>query len=447
MEPATLESGGENTPEILLREAIALSSAPRGAAPVFRLTRERTLTRRGVIWLGQTCNARCQFCYFIRSVEDRNDPKHAFMPYEKAKAICRTMVDTFGNNAVDIEGGEPTLWHHIPELVAYCKSIGLAPTIITNGIVLDSKERLLTLKDAGVRDFLVSVLGLGPVHDAAVGVQGAHRRQMQALANMTSLGMPFRFNCVMTKQVIPHLPVVAKLAIATGARVVNFLAYNPFFDQAGGERRRKEHVASYSEIKPLLAEALDILAAAHVEGNARYLPFCAVESRHWRSVYDFQQLSYDPHEADLSTQMWTALPLQMISAEPLSPPVAFSHLLRPTPVPPTISRLVRWKYVRAMVFGLHRALVKIASKKYATREQGYRAIGRHFAKRTGYDFCPSCQACALKRICDGVPSAYVHMYGWTELSPVKSIATTDDPCHFARAQEKVVEEEVPVCVP
>ena len=99
-------------------------------------TNRRVLTRRGVMWLGQTCNQRCYFCYFASRIMDPHHPEHAFMDLDKAKAICRTLREFYGNTAIDIQGGEPTIYPHIFDLISYCREIGLYPTLITNGLVL-----------------------------------------------------------------------------------------------------------------------------------------------------------------------------------------------------------------------------------------------------------------------------------------------------------------------
>ena len=86
----------------------------------FRKTTRRVLTKRGVLWLGQTCNLRCRFCYFADRIKSKKHPEHAFMSIDKAKGICKNLVDFYGNTAVDLQGGEPTIYPDILELTAYC---------------------------------------------------------------------------------------------------------------------------------------------------------------------------------------------------------------------------------------------------------------------------------------------------------------------------------------
>src|SRR5882672_5133590 len=73
-------------------------------------TREKLITRRGVLWLGQTCNIRCHFCYFLDRIEKKDHPEHPFMDLEKAKKICHDLRYRYGNTSIDIQGGEPTIW-------------------------------------------------------------------------------------------------------------------------------------------------------------------------------------------------------------------------------------------------------------------------------------------------------------------------------------------------
>src|SRR5690606_37725994 len=68
------------TAEHELERALAVARTA-DAAPLqpLRSTKKRTLSRRGILWLGQTCNLHCAFCYFIDRVHDRSHAQHGFM--------------------------------------------------------------------------------------------------------------------------------------------------------------------------------------------------------------------------------------------------------------------------------------------------------------------------------------------------------------------------------
>lgn len=420
-----------------LREALALSACSAKAKPrELSLTQEKSLTRRAVLWLGQTCNLKCEFCYFIDRVADKSHPEHAFMSLAKAQQICRTVAEFYGNSCIDIQGGEPTLYRDIFELIRYCNSIGLAPTLISNALLLDDLELCRNYREAGVRDFLVSVQGLGEVHDRIVGCPGAHRRQMAALANLQQLGIPFRFNVVMSKQAVPQLPEIAELAVASGAFVVNFIAFNPFADQDGAGKRCRDNVPRYSEVKPHLTAALDLLEQAGIEANVRYFPLCMVEERHRKSVYNFQQLSYDPHEWDFGSWGWTGLIQQRTREGDVSPPIQ----------PGTVRAIYRCKELLKRIAGssrltplLHRGygLLNRVTGSLASREAVYRKVARlHAEEHCRYCYGSACSTCRLVDICDGFHGDYAAIFGTGELEPVSGGERIDDPCHYIGRQKK-----------
>jgi len=401
-------------------------------------TLDKSLTRRGVVWLGQTCNLRCRFCYFIDRVADQTHPEHSFMPLEKAKKICRTLVDFYGNNSVDLQGGEPTLYKDILALVVFCNEIGLAPTLITNGLLLDSRETCARYRKAGVRDFLISVQGLGDVHDYLVGCPGAHRRQMDALENLRSLGIPFRFNVVMTKPALPQLQEIARLAINSGALVVNFITFNPFADQSQGGRRSGESVPRYSDVRPYLTEAIDLLEGKGIEANVRYFPFCMVEERHRKNIYNFQQLSYDSHEWDFASWGWTGLEPQRTAEGNVTPPFALSASRSLGKIKEPFKRLARIPYLRPLLYGAHGILTRIARRDTNLNEL-YRKVARlHAEIYCGYVYGENCGRCAFRRICDGFHGDYVNLIGFEEAEPILDMSVDDDPLLCLIRQSKVI---------
>jgi len=420
-------------------------------------TQHRVITRRGVIWLGQTCNLHCHFCYFLDRIKSQNHPEHPFMSLEKAKEICRTLVDVYGNNAIDIQGGEPTIYSDIHALVRYCREIGLLPTLITNALVLANKDACINLKNAGVRDLLVSVHGLGDIFDDIVGVKGAHEKQMRALQNLIDIGIPFRFNCVLSKKALPQLADIARLAVSKGARVVNFIAFNPFEDQRKEGKRSDSNVPRYSDVSGPLTEALDILVGSNIEVNVRYFPFCMLPERHWKSIYNFQQLSYDIHEWDYASWSWTGMRQQRMRD---GDPSAVISLKEATYTP------VKYPgFLQSVAESLHKALsayprllsgAELINRKISSlvqgpdkalsgtdhREQLYGANARLRAEsHCGYIYAQSCQECSLQKICDGFHGDYATMFGADEANAKVLSECIIDPKEFISSQLKIVEEE------
>ena len=382
-------------------------------------TTQRVLTRRGVVWLGQTCNLRCVFCYFRERIKMKDHPDHPFMSLEKAKSICSTLRKVYYNNAVDIQGGEPTLFTDIIPLLEHCRDICLKPTLITNALELDGRELCRSLKHAGLRDLLISVHGLGSDYDRLSGVVGAHDRQMVALENLKACSIPFRFNCVLAKPVLQHLENIARLAIDSGARVLNFIAFNPFEDQQT-KRRSNGIVPTYREISGPLVAALDILNECGIEANVRYFPLCMVPENYRKHLYNFQQLPYDLHEWDFASWSWSGESSQRRRDGHLQETITLRQAnyrsLRYQKQggylqDPTISRVDEYR---------HSAIIRAQ-------------------EHCGYQYGSVCGRCSLKRICDGFHGDYVSLFSAEEAVPVEQDTTVDDPIHYIRHQTKIVE--------
>jgi pyruvate-formate lyase-activating enzyme len=420
-------------------------------------TKYRVITRRGVMWLGQTCNIRCHFCYFLDRINSTGHPEHPFMSIEKAKKICSTLVDVYENNAIDIQGGEPTLYRHINELVEHCRTIGLVPTLITNAIALQDPMRCVALKESGIRDLLVSVQGLGETYDQIVGVKGASIKQERGLENIMKAGIPIRFNCVLSKPALPQLQKIAQRAVEVNARAVNFLAFNPFEDQQIPGKRNSTNVPKYSEVSPNLNAAMDILAKAGIECNVRYFPICMVEERHRKSMYNFQQLPYDTHEWDYASWNWTGQQPQRMKWGDCSP---VTELAKETyasiqytgaakPIADATRRLVsKYPALRGPARKVHVSISKLLQGKpeqspvLTERENLYRDNARlRSSQHCRYQYDRACETCDVRRICDGFHGDYASLFGTDEAKGIQVGQSVDNPKLFIAEQEKVVEKE------
>ncbi len=409
----------------------------------FKKTKKRVLTRRGVMWLGQTCNQRCYFCYFVAHITNCNDKMHDFMALDKAKRICQTLRDYYGNTSIDIQGGEPTIYADIFELIRYCRDIGLYPTLITNGLVLGRPGVLEKYRDAGLRDFLVSLHGHEKIHDEVVGVDGAYAKILAAIGRMRETGVPFRFNCTMSKPVIPVIPKIAEKAIEYGAYAVNYIAFNPFGNQEQG-RRTRENVGRYSDIKPYLTEAIDRLEEAGIEANVRYLPLCMAEPRHRKNFYNYQQLSYDTHEWDFASWLWTMMAPQMMKEGGVAPvfPIGFGARKIYT----CNGIVLRDRYEAGDIKTRFKYAVQRAVARADQLVRGKEALCRKEARERAanecrYQYHEACRSCQARNICDGFHGDYVKMFGSAEAVPIDGIPLADDPTFFIREQEKTVEPE------
>lgn len=409
---------------------------------IYKTTTKRTLNRRGVLWLGQTCNLRCYFCYFLNRIADTDHPEHPFMELDKAKEIFRTLRYTYGNTAIDIQGGEPTIHPDILEMIRYCEEIGLFATLITNGLVLAKKEKLQEFKDAGIRDFLVSLHGIGDIHDEVVCRKGAYVKIIQAIENMRDLDVPFRFNCTMSSPVIPLLPEIAQKAVEYGANGVNFIAFNPFEDQETGIRTH-DNVAKYADIKPKLSEAMDILEEAGIECNVRYLPLCVVDEKYRKNFYNFQQLPYDHHEWDYSSWNWTGLQPQRMKPEKLVPAFLIGPFAREFQYRyPGITRRYYERPVAGKLGLAAQHIIARLAHTFLGKDRFYRSEGAIRAQHdAGYEHVSACKDCSLKDICDGFHCDYTDLFSDGEATSVKLGTSINDPKHYIREQIKIVEPE------
>lgn len=403
-------------------------------------TKNRVLTRRGVVWLGQTCNQRCYFCYFINRIEDHQHPEHAFMSLDKAKRIMDVLHYFYGNNSVDIQGGEPTIYKDILPLIRHCRDIGLYPTLITNGLILSKADAVSRYRDAGLRDFLVSLHGVDDVHDAVVGVPGAYAKISGALDQMRAIQFPFRMNCTMSKPVVGTITEVARKAIEYGALAMNYIAFNPFNDQESG-RRRADTVARYADIRPALTEAMDLLESAGIEVNVRYMPLCMAEPRHRKNFYNYQQLSYDLHEWDYQSWMWSMMATQMMREGDPTPPFKLGPGARRLYLADAVylrKAYERHPYLRGIKYWAQRRIAE-GQQLVMGKAALYREEARIRAKDDcNYKYGERCGSCNARAICDGFHGDYADFFGMDEASPITDIERTEDPCRFIREQEKVV---------
>jgi len=164
-----------------------------------------------------TCNAHCPFCSSrtytpegITSPLDYRDaqkrprnpllrllrPKPAFRPvteYTQTLSEARATYERLradGVETLSIQGGEPTIFDGLCELIAYGRELGFREQIvITNGRRLRDRAFAERLLASGVTSIGISIFGATePTHDAAMGVRHAFRDLLEGVRNLAALG-------------------------------------------------------------------------------------------------------------------------------------------------------------------------------------------------------------------------------------------------------------------
>lgn len=350
-------------------------------------TTTRTLTPRGVLYVGYRCNIKCRFCYYAHA-----DAKE-WHSLDECKRDASLYRHEYGNSQVDITGGEPTIYPAIFDLLDYCNEIGLRPSLITNMQALRDEEKVTRFRDHGVYDFLCSIHGLGEVYNHITATRHGWDNILQATANLNRHGIRWRVNCTTVNTNMRQLKDIARYAYEQGARAINYISYNPFYDWA--TKIDIDFQARHSEIGPHLIEALDYCDAVGLEANVRYMPLCMLRG-HENKAYNYSQLSYDHHEWDYTS--WYSDRTQNPSAK----------------LPGWMARLI----------------------------PNAEALHLYLAQRTkesGFSRPAACRQCAMGFICDGLTTQYARRFGTDECAPYAGPVVLD-PTHFVANQSKVVDE-------
>jgi len=240
------------------------SNAPdrRGAAcraPGHGGPADATRPVRALVKLGYACNNDCSFCH---SAEHRGHPAlstaGALAKLREAKALGATQIL--------FSGGEPTVRRDLVKLFDAARRLGLGTGLVTNGRVLAYPDVTARLVEAGLSYAYVSLHGADPaVHDACVGVPGAHAQALGGLRNLLARAqIEVTVNVVVIKATLPHLCGVPELLAARRPYRLKFSCVEP---KGRADDRFDEIVPRLSEAAPRVLQALAAARAVLPPGS------------------------------------------------------------------------------------------------------------------------------------------------------------------------------------
>lgn len=167
------------------------------------------------------CNLRCEFCRFVANgdvfgkrdwmeIEDWNRVVDQVAPYRPY--ICLT-------------GGEPTMYPHLPELIARIKHHGLRCVLTTNGTMLEQRAEALMVAPPDA--VILSLDGPREVHDRVRKAAGTYDRALRGARKLAALrgkgAAPYLVvNAALTGHTYESALEMIEVAREFGAYALNF---------------------------------------------------------------------------------------------------------------------------------------------------------------------------------------------------------------------------------
>jgi MoaA/NifB/PqqE/SkfB family radical SAM enzyme len=206
-----------------------------------------------VVYVGvnSVCNLRCVMCdvgqgdtegAFYKTTKGAN-PKA-----EMRLETFRQIVDEVAPYGTEIRVNlmEPLLWPHLPNAVEYAKRKGLSVSVTTNGWLL---EREIGRLAPCLNEIIVSIDGVGEVHDRIRGVQGAYQRAMAGILEAQAMKVRVTVACCISADNCDNLALLAVTLESVGIKSVVFGHLN-FVTPYMAERHNISYAPLFGEVSP-----------------------------------------------------------------------------------------------------------------------------------------------------------------------------------------------------
>lgn len=147
-----------------------------------------------VVWnCTRTCNLRCIHCYTDSEAQDYKGE----LTTDEAMTMIEDLA-AFKIPALLFSGGEPLTRKDLFELVEFARSLGIRPTLSTNGTLI-TPPMAERIKGADFSYVGVSLDGIGEVNDKFRGQAGAFEKAMQGFRNLKALGQRVGLRLTLTR--------------------------------------------------------------------------------------------------------------------------------------------------------------------------------------------------------------------------------------------------------
>ena len=259
-------------------------------------------TKTFVLDIGRKCSINCLFCYYKHLGDLRRQG------WISKKEIFKEINNGIkrGNNRTELTGGEPTLHPDIEEIISYLKEKNILSCIISNALI--SSDKLSSLINCGVDEFLFSVHGLETTHDFLTQCSGARKQQGKTFCFLKEINLKngFRFNFVINKYNQEEIYATSVYMSQFNPTMVNFINMNPHH---GWERDKetKNIIADLRVVEKQLNLAIEYLENLNIGVNVRYYPMCRIDEKYRRCICNDLHVLFDDKEWDYCIESKTFL--------------------------------------------------------------------------------------------------------------------------------------------
>jgi len=163
----------------------------------------------------QKCNLSCAHC-----CSNSSPNQNTTIDVEKGKFLLEQAA-LLGIKRIVFSGGEPLLVTALSKLSMIAVSLGMTPSLSTNGTFIntDVANRLLKV---GIRKATVSLDGNQEQHDRLRHRQGAFASAILGATTLCKAGIQVTLNCLLRPEVIKNLYKLYEVAVDIGANELTF---------------------------------------------------------------------------------------------------------------------------------------------------------------------------------------------------------------------------------
>lgn len=166
-----------------------------------------------LIWeVTRACALACRHCR--ASAEDRRDPRE--LTLDEGKRLLDD-VKAMGTPLIIFTGGDPLQRDDLEEFIRHGKSIGLRVGAIPAATPRLTRERVFSLKAAGLEQMAVSIdASTAEKHDHFRKVEGTFAKAMQGAAWAHEAGLPLQVNTVLGAWNYDDFDAIVRLVTGLG---------------------------------------------------------------------------------------------------------------------------------------------------------------------------------------------------------------------------------------